>query len=110
LQQLAEFGAPAVSEDGQAMEWMGHAMDPSEMPGMATEEQLDALASANGREADQLFVELMTAHHEGGIEMADEASGRAESDAVVRFAESSAQNQRSEIAELEGLLADPPAS
>jgi uncharacterized protein (DUF305 family) len=104
LQQLAEFGAPAVSEDGRAMEWMGHSMDPSEMPGMATEEQLDALATATGADADELFVELMTAHHEGGIDMANEAAERAESDAVVRFAESSARNQQSEIAEMESLL------
>ena len=37
LQLLDEMDAPAVSDDGTAMAWMGHAVDPSEMPGMATE-------------------------------------------------------------------------
>ena len=74
LQLLAEMDAPAVADDGQAMAWMGHAMDSSEMPGMATEEQLDELASAEGAAADELFVELMSAHHQGGIDMATEAA------------------------------------
>ena len=41
LQLLNEMDAPAVAEDGQAMAWMGHAIDSSEMPGMATDEELD---------------------------------------------------------------------
>jgi uncharacterized protein (DUF305 family) len=109
LQLLAEMGAPALAEDGQAMAWMGHPVDASEMPGMATEEQLDALAAASGRDADELFVELMTAHHRGGIEMAEEAAARADSDAVVRMAGSTIGNQQDEMVELRNLVADPPA-
>ncbi len=104
LQLLAGMGAPTVSADGTAMAWMGHAVEPSAMPGMATAEQLDELAAATGAEADELFVELMTAHHQGGIEMATDAAARAENDDVRRFASSWAQNQQSEIVELEGLL------
>jgi uncharacterized protein (DUF305 family) len=104
LQLLAGMGAPTVSADGTAMAWMGHAVEPSAMPGMATAEQLDELAAATGAEADELFVELMTAHHQGGIEMATDAAARAENDDVRRFASSWAQNQQSEIIELEGLL------
>ena len=104
LQLLAGMGAPTVSADGTAMAWMGHAVEPSAMPGMATAEQLDELAAATGAEADELFVELMTAHHQGGIDMATDAAARAENDDVRRFASSWAQNQQSEIVELEGLL------
>jgi uncharacterized protein (DUF305 family) len=104
LRLLADLDAPSVSDDNTAMAWMGHAMDPDEMPGMATAEQLDELERAAGADADQLFVELMTAHHQGGIEMADEAAARAANAEVRRFAESMARNQRSEIVELEGLL------
>ena len=76
LQLLSDMDAPTVSADGTAMAWMGHAVEPSAMPGMATAEQLDELASASGADADELFVELMTAHHQGGIDMAtDAASG-----------------------------------
>ncbi|HET9547658.1 MAG TPA: DUF305 domain-containing protein [Desertimonas sp.] len=109
LQLLAEMDAPAVADDGQAMAWMGHAMDSSEMPGMATEAQLDELASAEGAAADELFVELMSAHHQGGIDMATEAAGRADNGDVRRFADSWARNQQAEIVELEGLLDDDSA-
>ena len=83
LQLLAEMDAPTVSDDGTAMSWMGHAVEPSAMPGMATAEQLDELASATGADADELFVELMTAHHQGGIDMATEAAARADNDDVA---------------------------
>jgi uncharacterized protein (DUF305 family) len=108
LQQLGLMGAPAVSDDDTAMSWMGHPVDPAEMPGMASQEQLDELAAATGADADAQFVELMTAHHQGGIDMAEAAAAAAENSDVVRFAESTARNQQSEIVELEELLADPP--
>lgn len=109
LQLLAEMAAPTVSDDGTAMSWMGHTVEPSAMPGMASAEQLEELASATGAEADELFVELMTAHHQGGIDMATEAAARADNDDVERFASSWARNQQSEIVELEGLLPEPAA-
>ncbi|MGW5054584.1 DUF305 domain-containing protein [Actinokineospora sp. NPDC004072] len=40
------------------------------MPGMATAEELAALAAAKGPEFDRLFLDLMIRHHEGAIEMA----------------------------------------
>jgi uncharacterized protein (DUF305 family) len=103
LQVLNEMEAPAVSEDGTAMAWMGHAVDPSEMPGMASDAELEELASATGSDADELFTELMTAHHQGGIDMANQAAAEAENDAVRDFAAATARNQQSEIVELESL-------
>jgi uncharacterized protein (DUF305 family) len=102
-QVLREMGAPAVSEDGTAMAWMGHAVDPSEMPGMASDAQLEDLAAASGSAADELFVDLMTAHHQGGIDMADQAAAQADNDDVRDFAAATARNQQSEIVELESL-------
>jgi uncharacterized protein (DUF305 family) len=108
-QLLDDMRAPIVNEDGQAMEWMGHAVAAAEMPGMASEQDLDRLRAAEGEEADALYVELMTAHHEGGIEMAAEAAERAENPDVRRHATSWVRGQQDEIVELEGLLADPPS-
>ncbi|MFC4561247.1 DUF305 domain-containing protein [Nocardiopsis mangrovi] len=53
-------------------------LDHSEMPGMATEDELTDLEDADGADFDELFVELMTAHHEGAISMAEDevASGK----------------------------------
>jgi uncharacterized protein (DUF305 family) len=107
LRLLEEMGAPTVSDDGMAMAWMGHPVEPSEMPGMATPDQLDELARATGSDADALFVELMSAHHQGGIDMAEEAAAEGDNDDVVRLAASWARNQRSEIVELRGLLENP---
>lgn len=69
------------------------------MAGMATPEQMQALASARGRTADVLFLELMTRHHEGALEMATEhaANGidqQAQEMSAEMFAEQSAEITR----------------
>ena len=80
-----------VAGDGESVVDMavsaGNPDDPfTQMPGMATEDQLEALASSSGAEADALFVELMSAHHRGGIDMAKYAVDHAQNDEVVRMA------------------------
>ncbi len=42
------------------------------MPGMATPEQLEQLKAASGTAFDELFLQLMTAHHEGAITMSEQ--------------------------------------
>ncbi len=74
------------------------------MPGMATDDELDLLGRLEGREADELFVELMTAHHIGGIEMAQFAATNGENDEVVKMASGMASAQAGEIGEMERLL------
>jgi len=104
IQMLRDMGAPEALESDEAMAWMGHAMPAMQMPGMATDAQLDELAASSGEAADQLFVELMTAHHLGGIEMAEYAAEHASLDKVRSFAESIVVGQRGEIHEMEQLL------
>lgn len=83
---LRMAGAPAANSD--PMGWMpaeshgshgaddgnnthdDHSGNATSMPGMATQEQLDALSAARGRAASVLFLQLMQSHHEGGIAMA----------------------------------------
>ena len=77
-----------------------------QMPGMATEEQLQELAASSGQAADELFVELMVAHHEGGVHMAEVAAEDASLAKVRSFANSIIASQRGEIDELQGVL-DP---
>ncbi|WP_425464616.1 DUF305 domain-containing protein [Nocardia yunnanensis] len=43
------------------------------MPGMATQAELDALATARGAQAEVLFLQLMLRHHRGGVAMAKAA-------------------------------------
>ncbi|RSS80552.1 DUF305 domain-containing protein [Streptomyces sp. WAC06614] len=40
------------------------------MPGMATKDDLAQLSAAEGRDAEVLFLQLMTDHHRGGVAMA----------------------------------------
>ncbi|WP_406829507.1 DUF305 domain-containing protein [Pedococcus sp. KACC 23699] len=47
----------------------GTAHDHGAMPGMASQAQLAKLAEVSGKEADRLWLTLMTAHHEGALAM-----------------------------------------
>jgi uncharacterized protein (DUF305 family) len=88
------------------MAWMGMAAVPSaQMPGMATPEELESLRTAPPEEVDQLFLELMTAHHEAGVEMAEHEAEHGSNAYLRDFAASIARNQGSEIAEYGRLLA-----
>ncbi|HWL41351.1 MAG TPA: DUF305 domain-containing protein [Ilumatobacter sp.] len=119
IQLLRSFGADEARPDASGlMAWMGdhaghgtEALDPddyddefSAMPGMATSAQLDELEASSGEAADRLFVELMIAHHEAGVEMAEYASEHAANSEVVAFADGMIHGQRGEIIELQGLL------
>lgn len=94
------------SASGPPMKWMGHTVTPrgdgSLMPGMATDAELDALRSAEGRKAEVLFLRLMTVHHRAGADMAQAAAGSAETEAIRNLAAGMVRGQESEI----GLMAD----
>lgn len=105
IQLLRGFGeAEARDLEEPAMIWMGMVADSTSMPGMASEAELDALIAASGADADALFVQLMTEHHVGGIEMAEFAAARAANEEVRLMAASMASAQRGEITELLALL------
>ncbi|MEV1132297.1 DUF305 domain-containing protein [Agromyces sp. NPDC049794] len=75
------------------------------MPGLATAEQIDALRASSGVEAERRFLELMIAHHDGALEMAEAVLARSTDDVVVPFATSVVASQTSEIALMEEMLA-----
>lgn len=90
----------ARDEDTPAMAWMGLPVPQDQMPGIATPDQIAQLTAAEGSAADKLFVELMTAHHQGGIHMAQEAEKHASSARIRRLAHSMLVNQQSDLGEL----------
>lgn len=104
IQLLRQFDESEANETGTSMTWMSMVAEGDQMPGMASEAELDQLAAVDGDEADRLFAELMIDHHEGGIEMAEFAIENAEHPEVIAMAESMASGQRGEIAELLGEL------
>jgi uncharacterized protein (DUF305 family) len=102
---LLDMGADPANETDQAMAWMDQPVPLERMPGLATDAQLDELQTATGPAADALFVELMTAHHEGGIHMAEYAAEHGSRADVSGLAERMAANQRGEIVDLRNALA-----
>lgn len=118
---LDAWGLPQHSSD-PAMTWTrlpaadgsgGHQMDPgapTEMPGMATPEQLADLRAATGDDAVRLFLELMIPHHEGGLEMAEAVLARTTVPQVVSLATGIERAQRAEIAVMQDLLAALPSA
>jgi uncharacterized protein (DUF305 family) len=105
IQMLRDWGESETNETDVGMTWMGHPMPIDEMPGLATEEQLQQLADAEGSEADGVFAELMIAHHEGGLEMARYAAEHAAVGSVTDLAESMIVGQTGEIEEMRQLVA-----
>lgn len=102
---LEMWGRPK-SSGAPPMAWMGHGFTPrgdgSLMPGMATDSELDALRKAGDRNAEVLYLKLMTAHHRSGAEMARAAADAAGTEEIKNLAAGMVRGQRSEI----GLMAD----
>jgi uncharacterized protein (DUF305 family) len=87
------------SPSREAMAWMDMATPVDQMPGMATDDQVRALREATGAEADALFLELMAAHHVGGIHMAEYAAEHASTGKARLLAAGMAYNQAIEVNE-----------
>ena len=117
---LATWGLPQSSPE-PAMTWMHRPVPsgeshvhgapdtetevPDAMPGMATRAELDELKSLRGVAAERMFLQLMIAHHKGGVDMADALLDRSDFPVVTDLAGSMAKAQQSEIQLMEDLLA-----
>lgn len=100
IQLLRDYGETEANETDTSMTWMGMSAGVDQMPGMASDDELELLGQLSGNEADELFVALMTEHHVGGIEMADFAAENAQTAEVRDMASSMAHGQRGEIVEM----------
>ncbi|WUD85953.1 DUF305 domain-containing protein [Streptomyces sp. NBC_00503] len=74
------------------------------MPGMATKEELAALGSAEGRDAEVLYLRLMTEHHKGGVAMAKGCAAQCRTPAERALAEGMVAAQQSELALMADML------
>jgi len=82
----------------------GAAENPMVAMGLATDAQVASLAAADGVDAERLFLQLMTAHHRGGIAMAEVAAEQATQPQVRRLAGGMVNGQSAEIDRLTQLL------
>lgn len=103
---LADWGASTATPT-TVMAWMSmgdmtageHEGVPlADMPGYATDAELSALSTAEpGVPIGRMWLELMRAHHVGGVAMAEAAAGMASSEKVVQLAQTQADVQAWEI-------------
>jgi uncharacterized protein (DUF305 family) len=97
---LSQHAIPTVNPDAPH----GHGGG-AEMPGMATPEQLDALEKARGAAFDKLFLQLMIAHHQGALTMADEVRENGFDVRVQEIADGVTAEQSDEIRRMQEWLA-----
>jgi uncharacterized protein (DUF305 family) len=110
---LELWGLPQASNQAP-MTWaggMGHDMGAASgstatttMPGMASAADLRRLGTLQGRDAERLYLELMIAHHRGGVEMAEAAIRLAHQPEVLELARKIVVAQESEISLMQGML------
>ncbi|MFJ9723351.1 DUF305 domain-containing protein [Streptomyces sp. NPDC101209] len=92
---------PKVSAD-PPMTWMGmggmaSGKDGALMPGMATNTELKKLSTLSGKQAEVLYLQLMTEHHKGGVHMAEGCVAKCTVGVEKRLAQGMVEAQRSEI-------------
>ncbi|MFP3902295.1 MAG: DUF305 domain-containing protein [Acidimicrobiia bacterium] len=105
-QQLADWGTSRQQRSDQAMEWMGMPVPLEDMPGLLSEQEMDAIAAAEGAELDALFLDLMAEHHRGGLHMAEYAAREADDEDVRALATRIVRNQAGEINEYRSVAED----
>ncbi|MFF5936496.1 DUF305 domain-containing protein [Streptomyces sp. NPDC012508] len=108
---LDMWGLPKVESGTEPMAWMGmdgHGgtgpLDGALMPGMATKTELEQLRRASGKEAEILYLQLMTDHHKGGVHMAQGCVDKCSVEIEKNLAQGMVDAQESEIALMADLL------
>src|SRR5699024_8022053 len=81
-------------------------MDHGGMSGMMSEEDMTALEEAQGTEAARLYLEQMTAHHEGAVDMARDEVADGQNPHAITLAEQIINDQEAEIAQMQQMLTD----
>ncbi|GHB26062.1 DUF305 domain-containing protein [Streptomyces xanthochromogenes] len=95
------WGLPKNEAAQLPMAWMGMGVEPGAdgalMPGMATNTDLDRLRGLSGKDAEVLYLQLMTEHHKGGIHMAEGCVQRCTVGPEKQLAQGMVDSQQSEI-------------
>ena len=94
---LTAAGEPVAMDASE-----GH--DMSSMDGMMTAEQMDAMSALTGTEFDQMWLEMMIAHHEGAISQSETVKAKGSNADVLALADQIITAQQGEITEMQALL------
>ena len=92
---LRSWGKPMTPSEGHG----GHG--DTEMPGMMSEADMRRLMAATGTEFDLAFLDMMAAHHQGAIDMANTELKDGSLPEITRLAEQIIDTQQDEIDQLQ---------
>jgi uncharacterized protein (DUF305 family) len=101
--QAVSAGSMHMGHDMSAMKGMTMPL----MPGMLTPEQMQALAKANGKAFDHLFLTGMIQHHNGALAMVEDlfnTPGAGQESTLFDFANDIDNTQRAEIEIMQRML------
>ena len=101
---LADWGEEATDHSGHDMGEM------KSMKGMVSEPDMAALRAAQGPEFDRQFIEHMTAHHQGALEMARVQLDKGKHEPAKELARAIITSQEKEIAEMAKIQSGRPAA
>jgi uncharacterized protein (DUF305 family) len=88
-----------AAERGEEIEIPG-----GDLPGMPAASELEELEGLTGAEFEERWLELMIAHHEGAIEIAEQAEEEGEFAPAVKLARTVAATQQDQVEQMEALL------
>lgn len=98
---LAAWGQPEAPA-GTDHAGMGHSSTGGS--GMTTDAQMQQLEQARGADFDRMFLQMMTAHHEGAVEMARTELAGGRNPEAKALAQKIIDEQQAEIATMANLL------
>jgi uncharacterized protein (DUF305 family) len=74
------------------------------MPGAMAPEQMDQLMGAQGAGFDRMFLEMMTSHHNGAVEMARTEQAQGQNPQALELAETIEKDQTAEVERMRQIL------
>lgn len=106
---LQEWGAPSsmpsATGDMAHMDHGGHDMGGMTMSGMMSAADMQELAQSRGKAFDTMWMQMMIAHHEGAVSMAEQVDASSTDPEVTALADSIIKAQKREIDEMRAMLA-----
>lgn len=103
IEQLRGFLEAWGAEESGGMTGMDHG-GMSGMPGMMSDQQMQQLEDATGAQFDRLFLQMMTMHHEGAVQMARTELADGANPQAKALAQKIIDDQTREIEQMRQLL------
>lgn len=94
---------PSTTMPMGEMGQMGHGADGA-MPGMMSGDQMQQLGQASGAAFDRMFLQMMVAHHQGAVTMAETELREGQNPEARQLAQRIIDDQQREITEMHALL------